>query len=75
VNSSEFFRWLRAKPFAPFRIVMTDGSALEIFHPDQVVPFKGTALVGRRVSLASLNERDISISLLHVIRLEPIDKP
>ena len=73
MNSSELFRWLRAKPFRPFRIVMTDGASIDIFHPDQLIPFKGTAMVGRRGSLSSINERDVAISLLHVIRLEPID--
>jgi hypothetical protein len=73
VNSAELFRWLRAKPFKSFRIVMTDGEALEVFHPDQLVPFKGTAIVGRRVSAQSINERDVTISLLHAVRLEPID--
>jgi hypothetical protein len=75
VNSAELVRWLQTKPFGAFRIVMTDGSCLDIFHPDQVIPSKGTAKVGRRVSLSSINERDITISLLHVIRIEPIDPP
>jgi hypothetical protein len=53
--------------------VLTDGAALNIFHPDQVVPFRGTAVVGRRATADAINERDVTISLLHVVRLEPMD--
>jgi hypothetical protein len=52
---------------------MTDGETLIIFHPDQIIPSRGTAIIGRRATPDAVNERDITISLLHVVRLEPIE--
>jgi hypothetical protein len=74
VNSAQLLEWLRVRPFQPFRIVMTDGGCLDIFHPEQVIPFRGTAIVGRRTTAAGPTSRDVNISLLHVIRLEPLDE-
>ncbi len=73
MNSAELFRWLRGVPFEPFRIVMTDGGVLDIWHPDQLFVLKTVAYVGRRATAQVVAERDVTISLLHVIRLEPLD--
>jgi hypothetical protein len=73
VNSAELFRWLRARPFGPFRIDMSDGGVLDIFHPDQLFVLKTMAHVGRRATTRAVAERDVTNSLLHVIRLEPLD--
>jgi hypothetical protein len=73
MSSAELFRWLRYQPFQAFRICMTDGAAFDIHHPEQVIPSKGTAVITQRRSPGSLSDRDTTISLLHVVRLEPID--
>ncbi|HEX3151916.1 MAG TPA: hypothetical protein VHR66_27840 [Gemmataceae bacterium] len=73
MNSAHLTHWLDQRPFEPFRIVMTDGGVLDIFHPDQIILFKTTAHVGRRATAQFIAERDITIALLHVIRLEPLD--
>jgi len=74
VNSAELQRWLRDRPFEPFRIVMSDGGVLDVFHPDQIVVLKTLAYVGRCATAREVAERDITISLLHVVRLEPLRK-
>jgi len=73
VNRAQLLLRLDERPFLPFRIVMTDGGVLDIWHPDQVIVSKTTAVVGRRATAQVVAERDITISLLHVIRLEPLD--
>jgi hypothetical protein len=73
MNAAQLRHWLDQRPFAPFRIVMTDGGVLDIFHPDQMMLAKTTARVGRRATAQFIAERDITIALLHVIRLEPLD--
>jgi hypothetical protein len=73
VNRAQLLIRLDDRPFLPFRIVMTDGGVLDIFHPDQLVVSKTTAIVGRRATAQVVAERDITISLLHIVRLEPID--
>jgi hypothetical protein len=73
VNRVQLLLRLDERPFLPFRIVMTDGGVLDIWHPDQLIVSKTTAIVGRRATAQVVAERDLTISLLHVIRLEPLD--
>ena len=73
MNRAQLLLWLYERPFQPFRIVMTDGGVLDIWHPDQLIVSKTIAVVGRRATIQVMAERDVTISLLHVIRLEPID--
>jgi hypothetical protein len=72
VNTAELFRWLTRRPFRPFRIRMTDGAALDVRHPEEVVPYKTTAWVARGPAGETF-EQHVTISLLHVIRLEPVE--
>lgn len=74
MNWAHLLRLLAYRPFRPFRIVMTDGGCLDVFHPDQLLPSRTTAVVGRRASTTAVSERDVTISLLHVVRLEPLDR-
>jgi len=73
VNRIQFLLRLDQRPFLPFRIVMTDGGVLDIWYPDQLIVSKTTAVVGRRANAQVVAERDVTISLLHVVRLEPLD--
>jgi hypothetical protein len=72
VNSAQLAVWLGRRPFEPFRIVMSDSGVIDVYHPDQVIPLKTTALIGRRATPHDVAERDVTIALLHIVRLEPI---
>ena len=74
MNVAEMFRWLSRRPFKPFRIRMTDGAAIDVRHPDEVIPVKTTASVARGPA-GEVFVQQSTISLLHVIRLEPIESP
>jgi len=62
---------LRHKPFRPFRMHLTDGTAYDVLHPEMV-------LLGRRslvLGFASrpeqtLCERTVDIDSLHIVRME-----
>lgn len=64
---------IQQRPFVPFRLVTTDGTGYEIRHPQMLVP-------GRRVAIIGLPDdpnypsfdRTVTVSLLHVQRLEPL---
>jgi hypothetical protein len=64
---------LRQQPFEPFRLVLTDGAAFEIPHPDLL-------LIGRRAAVIGMTgqpgqtffERTVKVDLLHVTRIEPL---
>jgi len=64
----------RQTPFEPFRIVLTDGEAYDVPHPDLI-------MVGQRIAYVGLTgkpgktyfERTVKIDLLHISRIEPLD--
>ncbi len=67
--------FLRRRPFRPFRLTLTDGRTYDVMHPD-------LAMVGRswvQVGLARpgdpeiIAERLISISLLDIMQIEPLE--
>lgn len=65
---------LRQRPFQSFSIYLTDGTVYRIRHPDQAAVSRSTVLVGFRVSPDpdALMDPVVTISLLHIIRFEPI---
>lgn len=66
---------LRQQPFEPFRIVMTNGAFYDIRHPDLLWIGKRTAMVGLTGQPGqTFYERAVRVDLLHVIRVEPLEK-
>jgi hypothetical protein len=66
---------LRTQPFQPFRLVMTDGQAYEIRHPDLLWVGRRSAMVGLTGQPGrTFYERAVQVDLLHVIRLEPLER-
>ena len=64
----ELFRKIAAKPFEPFRIVLSDGSSHDVTHPELIA-------VGIRTSiLGSVGEKDHRIDNLHITQLQPISR-
>ncbi len=75
MNSAVLTRLLATRPFWPFRICMSDGDHIDIYHPELVIPVKTTALLVQRTPSGALTERLTTISMIHVTRVEPIDVP
>jgi hypothetical protein len=73
MNAEQLIAHLRAQPFLPFRMFMSDGASYEVRHPE-------LAMVGRRevvVALPQVRDRPIDrfayCDPLHITRIEPID--
>lgn len=63
---------LNAKPFVPFRLHLSDGSAYDITHPDLVLLSKSAVDVGVSLDPASgIAERIVRCALMHVVKLDP----
>lgn len=72
----DFRRYLGLRPFQPFRIRCTDGATYDVFHPDQAAVFRSVielAVYPRRED--ALADRALVITLIHILRLEPLDAP
>jgi hypothetical protein len=64
---------VRRKPFQPFRLVMTDGKAFAIDHPDQCAVYPNVALI-TILGEDGLGAQAVAADLVHIIRLES-DEP
>jgi hypothetical protein len=66
---------LRARPFQPFRISMSDGQQFEVRHPDMAIVSRSTVLVGvpgpRRPD--GPVERVVTCALVHITRMEALN--
>jgi hypothetical protein len=69
--------FLARRPFQPIRITLTDGKSYEVRHPE-------LAMVGRTIVAIGLLPPDsgepvfnrlITLSLLHIMQVEPFDAP
>ena len=69
---------LRKEPFQPFRIVTTAGQTYEISERDRplILVGKRSVIIGLRVpDTDPFFDRYEVVSLLHIVRLEPIPLP
>ncbi len=66
---------LQQKPFIPFRLHLSEGSAYVIKHPDLVWIAPGYALIGvpPTTPQPAMIERHETVALAHVTRLEPLE--
>ena len=70
----EFHKLLRRRPFEPFSIYMSDGSAYPVTHPDQIIVTPRALYVGLDNDAEGLTAQDVVIcDLVHVTRLGPLD--
>ena len=71
--ANELLRMLRAQPFVPFRMHVTEGMVYEVRHPEMVIVMAAAAIVAfpdpANEAMASGWEL---VDLRHIIRLEPI---
>ena len=66
---------LTTKPFDPFGIYMSDGSAYAVTHPDQVILTSRAAHVGIGTGRNGRVVRDVAIcALVHITRLGHLPK-
>lgn len=73
MTSEGINRELRQMPFLPFRIVMTDGKAYDIRHPDHLwVGFLEAYVLTRAISLIETWDRPDTLDVSHIIRMEPL---
>jgi hypothetical protein len=78
VPLQELLNLVRARPFVPFRIYITDGSHYDVSHPDAVMAFARSVVVGVGAAAgngAGVPDHPVIIALVHITRLEPLDAP
>lgn len=80
MRSEDLLELIRRQPFAPFRIVTTDGRTYEILHPDLIIVLRTRFVVGVGGD-NGVPEHLEHVALVHVVRIEemptqaPSEKP
>ena len=59
---------LRAQPFRPFRVVLTNGNAHEIRHPEFFMLLSGTVIIGH----PETEDRFTIVDLSHIAEAETL---
>lgn len=59
----------------PFRLTLTEGSGYEVRHPELCMAGRRSAVIGLAPASGPdiLFERSVTVDLLHVVKLEPLD--
>ncbi len=75
MRSKDLLEHLRRRPFRRFRLVLTDGRAFEVRHPELVMVGTSTltiALVQPR-DPEPMHDRQVTVPLVEVLRVEPAE--
>lgn len=64
---------LRARPFQPIRIHVSDGSSYEIRHSEMAFVTASQVMIALEMSEEELPDRVVFCDPVHVTRIEPID--
>lgn len=73
----ELISAVRRHPFAPFRLTLTEGSSYDVRHPELCMVGRRAVILGLVAPNAPdpLFERSVTVDLLHVVKLEPLEAP
>ena len=73
---SELLEALRARPFVPFRLHISEGATYEIRHPEMMVVALASVAVAVRNDPSSPYYDHVQIvAARHIIRMVPIEQP
>ncbi len=75
MRPDDVLQLLRARPFQPFRISLSDGQQYEVRHPEMAIVSRSTVLVGLPgpQGLDEPVEKVVTCALVHITRMEVLD--
>ena len=77
MRAHDLLRWLRRRPFRPFRLLVTTGRAYDVLRPELMMV--GSATITLELSgaleLSLETRREAEIALAHIVQVEEILSP
>ena len=68
--------WIKADPFTPFRLRLTNGQVYDIHSPSMIWPGRQSVLIGfPNPTDPFVYDRHVTIGLLHINSIEPLVTP
>jgi hypothetical protein len=71
--SDDIEKFLRVRPFQPFRITLTTRESYDVHHPELMMVGKRSLEIGITNDPTPRYDRAVTVSLLHVVRVEPLE--
>jgi len=70
-------QFLQRRPFQPFRVTLTDGRIYDVRHPELAMVGRSTIAIGVPApeDPAPVYDRLVTVSLLHIMQIEPHGAP
>lgn len=72
MRAEELRDMLKAAPFRPIRLHLSNGRTVDIRHSDMATVSRSLVAVGE-AGEAGVAERILHFNLLHIVEIEPID--
>ncbi len=73
MDPDELLEKVRHRPFEPFRIFVSDGTAYEVAHPEQIIVGRRSSHVGIPGNLESPFQRIAIVASVDITGIEPLD--
>jgi hypothetical protein len=74
MRAHDLLRWLRHRPFRPFRMLISTGQCYEVLHPELMIV--GNATITLELSdpqqLSQATRREVEISLAHIVQVAEV---
>lgn len=71
MRTAEIQNQLRQRPFVPFRLCMSDGTAFEVRHPEMLLVSRTIIALAIHKPRARQPEGIVFCDPVHIIRIEP----
>lgn len=73
IRPEDILNLTRRRPFAPFRIHMSDGSSFEVRHPELAMVLQSRVVIGVPPADPERPPKELQFcSILHITRLEEL---
>lgn len=75
MRPEDFREFLRREPFIPFRIILTNGTTYDIFHPENAMLSRSVVHVGLALPGEShpIFDRVVTVALVHIVQIELLE--
>ena len=73
MRPNEILVHLRAKPFQPMRMFLSDGSWYDIRHPEMAAVSRSAVVIGLEPIEDDVPDRFAYCDPVHITRIEPLD--
>ena len=73
MDPDELFQKVRHQPFEPFRLHISDGTAYDVRHPDQIIVGRRACHVGITRNSDGPYQKIAVLANVHITRIEPLN--